>query len=225
MFYGGDESLTSLAWIDEHIRHDHGPLGAFYPAKTNTNKNPHGALKEGDTPSWFYFYLNGLNVPAHPDYGGWGGRYKYNDRFWQDAADTIDGHTSGRASVFRWRPHFQNDFAARMDWCVKNFNEANHAPVVKLQGGQKRFVKPGETVKLTGIATDPDNDKLKYRWWQYSDADSVDAVVDIANSNSPDRANFVVPDESGKLIHLILEVTDDGTPPLVGYKRVVCLIQ
>ena len=112
MFYGGDESLTSLAWIDEHVRKNHGPLGAFYPEKTSTNKNPHGALKEGDTPAWFYFYLNGLNDPAHPDYGGWGGRYAFNGRFWQDAADTVDGHTSGRATVYRWRPAFQNDFAA-----------------------------------------------------------------------------------------------------------------
>jgi hypothetical protein len=225
MFYGGDESLTSRAWIDEYIRHDHGPLGAFYPPKTGTNKNPHGALKEGDTPSWFYFYLNGLNVPARPDYGGWGGRYAYNGRFWQDAADTIDGHTSGRTTVYRWRPSFQNDFAARMDWCVKNFKEANHAPVAKVQGDLLRYVKPGQIVTLAATAFDPDGDKLTYKWWQYADADSVEAAVTIANNDSPDKASFVVPDEPGKLIHIILEVTDDGTPPLVGYQRVVCNIR
>ena len=36
MYLGGDESLTSLDWIDEHIRRDHGPLGALYPPKTWT---------------------------------------------------------------------------------------------------------------------------------------------------------------------------------------------
>jgi hypothetical protein len=225
MFYGGDESLTSRAWIDEHVRIDHGLLGAFYPPKTNTNKNPHGALKEGDTPSWFYFYPNGLNVPAHPDYGGWGGRYAHNGRFWQDAADTIDGHTSGRATVYRWRPSFQNDFAARMDWCVKDFKQANHAPVARIQGDLQRHVKPGETITLTATATDPDGDKLTYKWWQYADADSVDAEVTIEHSDSPDKACFVIPDEPGKQIHIILEVTDNGTPPLVGYQRIVCNIR
>ena len=119
MFLGGDESLTSRAWIDEHVRHDHGPLGALYPPQTWTGPNPHGALKEGDTPSWFYFYLNGLNVPSQPGYGGWGGRYAPNGTFYQDAQDTVGEETSGRATVWRWRPAFQNEFQARMDWCVR----------------------------------------------------------------------------------------------------------
>lgn len=225
MFYGGDESLTTLAWIDEYVRQDHGPLGAFYPPKTNTNKNPHGALKEGDTPSWFYFYTNGLNIPSHPEYGGWGGRYAYNGSFWQDAADMLDGYSSGRTTVYRWRPSFQNDFAARMDWCVKDFNQANHTPVVRIQGDMLRNAKPGETVELAAIATDPDNDKLSYKWWQYTDADPVEAAVIITNSDSPDEAGFVIPNEPGKQIYIILEVTDNGIPSLVGYQRVVFNIQ
>lgn len=225
MFYGGDESLTSLAWINEHVREGHGPLGNFYPAKTNTNKNPHGALKEGDTPSWFYFYQNGLNMPAHPEYGGWGGRYVYNGKFWQDGTDTIDGHTSGRASVYRWRPSFQNDFSARMDWCVKDFNEANHAPVVKIHGDLNRKVNPNEIVQLSAAASDPDGDKLIYKWWHYTDASSVNGKVNIVNGDSPNESRFIIPDEPGKQMHIILEVTDNGTPPLVGYQRIVFHIQ
>jgi hypothetical protein len=34
MYLGGDESLTSRAWLDAHVRENHGPLGALYPAKT-----------------------------------------------------------------------------------------------------------------------------------------------------------------------------------------------
>jgi hypothetical protein len=88
-----------------------------------------------------------------------------------------------------------------------------------------RYVKPGQIVTLAATAFDPDGDKLTYKWWQYADADSVEAAVTIANNDSPDKASFVVPDEPGKLIHIILEVTDDGTPPLVGYQRVVCNIR
>ena len=75
MYLGGDESLTSREWIDEHVRTEHGPLGALYPAKTWTAPNPHSALKEGDTPSWFYFRPTGLGDPQHPEWGGWGGRF------------------------------------------------------------------------------------------------------------------------------------------------------
>jgi hypothetical protein len=157
MFLGGDESLTSRAWIDEHVRHDHGPLGALYPPETWTGPNPHGALKEGDTPSWFYYYLNGLNVPSQPGYGGWGGRFAPNGTFYQDGQDTVGEETSGRATVWRWRPAFQNEFQARMDWCVQSYAEANHKPRAVVNGDHSRRVlpisaAPGETIELDASA-------------------------------------------------------------------------
>jgi hypothetical protein len=65
---------------------------------------------------------------------------------------------------------------------------------------------------------------LTYRWWQYHEADSVKAEITITDANAQ-QASFVVPDEPGKQIHIILEVTDDGTPPLVGYQRIICNIK
>ena len=47
----------------------------------------------------------------------------------------------------------------------------------------------------------------------------------IANSDSLGKASFVVPNEPGKQIQIILEVTDNGTPSLVGYQRVICNIK
>lgn len=125
---------------------------------------------------------------------------------------------------WRWVPAAQNDFAARMDWCVKEFKEANHAPVAEVKGALTRDVKAGETVKLAATATDPDGDKLTCKWWQYADADSAAATVTITNSNSLDNASFVVPNEPGKQVHIILEVTDDGTPELKYYQRVIVTI-
>jgi hypothetical protein len=122
---------------------------------------------------------------------------------------------------WRWVPAAQNDFAAHMDWCVQDFKEANHAPVAKVKGPHQRDVKPGETVKLTATATDPDGNKLAYKWWQYADADSAKTTINIANSESLDKGNFEVPNEPGEQVHIILEVTDDGTPSLVGYQRII----
>ena len=82
-------------------------------------------------------------------------------------------------------------------------------------------MKPGGTVTLAATATDPDGNKLTFKWWQYADADSATATVAIARSDSPNRASFVVPNEPGKQIHIILEVTDNGAPPLTSYRRIV----
>ena len=126
---------------------------------------------------------------------------------------------------WRWVPAAQNDFAARLDWCVREFSDANHPPQVQLQGSRHQQVNPGQRVKLVAEASDPDNDQLTYQWWQYTDADSANSTVKIANADSLDEASFVIPDEPGKQVQIILEATDDGSPPLVGYQRVVFTIE
>jgi hypothetical protein len=94
-----------------------------------------------------------------------------------------------------------------------------------LKSALKRDVKAGETVKLVATATDPDGDKLACKWWQYAAADSAATTVSIENSDSLDQAGFVAPNEPGKQVHVILEVTDNGAPPLVGYQRFICNIK
>ena len=78
MYLGGDESRTSWPWLQSHVCRDHGPLGAIYPRADWTAPNPHKALKEGDTPSWFYFLPNGLSDPERPQWGCWGGVAVYS---------------------------------------------------------------------------------------------------------------------------------------------------
>ncbi len=101
----------------------------------------------------------------------------------------------------------------------------NHAPVTQLKGASKRYAKPEETVKLEATAKDPDGNNLTYKWWQYADADSARSTVTIGHANSLDQASVVAPNEPGKQIHLILEVTDNGTPQLTGYQRIICDIR
>jgi hypothetical protein len=113
-----------------------------------------------------------------------------------------------------------------MDWNVaSSYGAANHPPVAGVVGDLVRNVSPGQTVFLNASpSTDPDGDSLSYTWWQYYDADSVAAKVTINNSTSS-NASFTVPNEVGKQIHIILEVGDDGTPPLIGYRRIILNIQ
>lgn len=117
VYLTGDESLTSKAWIEANVVL-RGPLGALYPMKTSNKPNPHGCMKEGDTPSWFFFLPLGGNDPADPSKPGWGGQFqRAPDGWWRDvpAKEGFDPRTT----VSRWRPAFQADFAKRMTWCVE----------------------------------------------------------------------------------------------------------
>jgi hypothetical protein len=227
MYMGGDEALTSLHWINTHIRNDHGPLGAAYPPKTSTQDNPHGAMKEGDTPSWFYFYKNGLNDPARPEYGGWGGRFKDMEKYFNDAEDKVGDTISAHATVWRWRPHFQNDFQARMDWCVKPYEEANHNPVAFFNGSPGPDivylnVSPGDPVQLSANASfDPDGDELSYHWFHYPEPGTYEEEITITDSHTA-NARFTVPAVDGSgTIHIILTVKDNGVPDLYSYRRII----
>jgi len=266
MYLGGNESLTSREWIDLHVRHHHGPLGALYPSKTWTAPNPHAALKEGDTPSWFYFLPTGLSDPSHPEWGGWGGRFRRARRgLSRDAEDRVgrlgrqpnasyrsaeDGSlplvaqsgakiasnraitdvrdkASARATVWRWRLAFQNAFQARMDWCVLSPDEANHAPTAVLGGDQSRAIvigkaEPASIARLSAAgSSDPDGNSLSYRWWVYREPSTCDCPVQIEDDDQTIAILHVPQDALGKTIHVVLEVTDDGTPPLTSYRRCV----
>lgn len=115
MYLTGDEALTSRTWVERNVLSS-GALGALYPTKTWTAPNPHSCLKEGDTPSWFFFLPRGGNDPRDPANPGWGGQYqRAPDGWWRDlpAQEGFDPRTT----VSRWRPDFQRDFAQRLSWC------------------------------------------------------------------------------------------------------------
>ena len=59
MFLGGDMSITSRDWVHSNIIGKN-PLANLYPDKAwtgNKDQNPHGAMKEGDSPAMFYTFF------------------------------------------------------------------------------------------------------------------------------------------------------------------------
>lgn len=117
MYLTGDETLTSREWVEANIR-SRGALGALYPTKTWTAPNRHSCLKEGDTPSWFFFLPLGGNDPADPAKPGWGGQYRREADGWYRDLPAAKGFDP-RTTVSRWRAEFQRDFARRMQWCLE----------------------------------------------------------------------------------------------------------
>lgn len=242
---GADFMLVTNEWLDRNIRRK-GPLGAEYPHWEY--------LMEGDTPSFLGLITNGLNAPERPDWGGWGGRYElYTPRLqkwhllpetrpiWTDADDEVLGidrrwHDNNHATIWRWREAFQNDFAARMDWTIKPYSEANHPPVPRLGHPTQLTVKRGARVELSAEGTnDPDGDAVSFEWFYYHEAGTFPVAsarsgqpIEIRNFDQP-NAWFTVPTSrvmapgTGDM-HIILAVTDHGTPRLTRYQRIVVTV-
>ncbi|MHC4200450.1 MAG: nucleoside hydrolase-like domain-containing protein, partial [Planctomycetota bacterium] len=206
-------------WMQRNILRGHGPLCARYEVHGKK-----GFRSEGDSPAFMHQIPVGLRSLEHPGYGGWGGRFVKDRRgrnVWRGARD---GGDLGKP-IWRWAEAFQNDWAARADWCVKGVREANHPPRAKVAGPLDRTVRPGQKVTLSAEgSTDPDGNTLAYRWWQYDDVDTVTTKIDIADAEAKTGASFIVPDEPGKTVHVILAVTDDGDPPLTRYRRIIFTI-
>jgi hypothetical protein len=240
-FTGADFSIVDNPWLEKNIR-SKGPLGAVYPAAK--------FLMEGDTPTFLYLINNGLGNPEHPDWGSWGGRYEFytpRDRkwfqepetrpFWTDAEDEVLGvdgewHQSNKATIWRWRSAYQNDFAARMDWTIKAFAEANHPPVVKLAPAPQLKAKSGERVNLSAEgSTDPDGNALAYQWFYYGEPGTLalatsrtGAPLTIEGATQA-KASFIAPKVAKpETMHLIVAVTDRGAPPLTRYQRVIVTV-
>jgi hypothetical protein len=213
--------------IERDVRRDHGPLGAMYPTNTTHRQ------KEGDTMTFLYLVPTGMNDPDEPTWGSWAGRYALRDDqpgkafYWATAKDTLDDTTHRENTLKRWAAHLQNDFRARMDWCVRPRDEANHPPRVVADGKGGKAVlrtssRPGETVALSAKGTnDPDGDRLAYDWFCYAEAGNYGKAVDIEDAKKETARVTMPEDAAGKSIHVVLTVTDDGQPPLVGYRRVV----
>lgn len=116
-----------------------------------------GKESAGDTPSFLYTLFNGLRNYENPTYGGWGGRYTKLEGLANVYADAPDDGDI-KKSISRWIDQANNDFQARLDWCVAgNFSDANHKPVIKIRGESSISARPGQKISLNAKSTtDPD---------------------------------------------------------------------
>jgi hypothetical protein len=256
-FPGADATTITNEWLDANIR-SKGPLGKRYPR--------YAFIMEGDTPSFLGLTNNGLNSYRNPNWGGWGGRYVYRAPYgethpiWTQGGDVFTRATSldtvvgpdgkndisDQATIWRWREAFQHDFAARMDWTVRSYREANHNPLVVVNGQKGSAplaitARVGQPFTLDAAgSTDPDGDHLRYAWFHYPEAgagvglpeaqltidgaDSTRATV-TPTATSPGRGAQPGAARPGSgTAHIILVVTDDGSPGLTSYRRVIVTV-
>jgi hypothetical protein len=253
---GIKNEVISNRWLAENIQQSHGPLGALYPdvaygmegdTPSWLNFIPNG-LNAPEHPDWggwggrYEFYRP---EDSSLDTGGFTGGVPVEPEpraMWTNAVDRFVPYvsneygrairpdtvaiSSNKATLWRWREDFQNDFAARMDWCTKSYKEANHPPVPVLAHPEAITVKSGEKFCLdVRGSSDPDGDNLSFVWFQYPEAGSYKKLIPIGGADNLDilwvTAPVVVRRET---VHFILKVTDKGRPPLSRYKRVIVTV-
>lgn len=190
---GADSSTVTNEWLETNIRAK-GPLGKLYP---------HFAfIMEGDTPAFLGLTNNGLNSFRHPSWGGWSGRYIWRQPYgethsiWTQGGDLFrrvtsedsvtgkDGkiYVSDQATIWRWRTAFQHEFAARIDWTIKSFSQANHNPLVVVNDKDGTLpvtleAQVGQPILLDASQSkDPDGNKLSFKWFHYEEAGFVPGV-------------------------------------------------
>ena len=231
---GYHAAMVANPWLEEHIIKNHGPLGALYPHRLY--------LMEGDTPSFLGLIDRGLGWDVSPAFGGWGGRYALFQSagetrpIWTDIAATCDRvevepnrfDSSNQATIWRWREHFQNDFAARMEWCLADdFAKANHNPHPAFNGDRSTGVvmisaRAGSTVKLSALGTDAGDpgQNVKVTWWIYREAGTLEGATVTQASGL--TTEVVLPNVAKPgTVHVILQAEDDGTPRLFADRRIV----
>jgi hypothetical protein len=252
---GIDNSKISNSYLAQNIQQGHGPLGAAYPDVAWG--------MEGDTPSFLFLILNGLNDAEHPEWGGWGGRYELykpdlsaqkrggsgvpsepeTRKIWTNAVDTYTPYISSKygrtvkmdtitfkdnkVTLWRWRDDFQNDFTARMDWCTKSFEEANHNPIIVLSHPDVITVKSGQGFGLDAFnTTDPDGDSFSFLWFNYPEAGTYKNFIKVEGTENAHGVYIIAPKVDKEVTaHFILKVTDRGEPQLASYKRVIVMIE
>jgi hypothetical protein len=251
-FEGANNEVISNDWLADNIQQGHGPLGLEYPdvaygmegdtpAYLSLIPNGLNTPEHPDVGGWggrYELYTPDLSdrgpapgVPLTPE----------TRSIWTNAEDTFRprhysefgrairpdsvAYTSNHVTLWRWREDFQNDFAARMDWTVMDYEAANHPPVAKIVHDDTLTVRSGEIFGLNAEGTyDPDGDSVSYWWFHYPEAGTYQETVSFSpySENLYDVHTIEAPQvDEPQILHFILKVTDKGTPPLSRYQRVV----
>jgi len=190
-----------------------------------TTLQPKGSfLAEGDTYCYLNLIGNGLRAYEDDTYGGWGGvKSALPDSMKGRSARDIMMYNYTHNIMPNYTSAVMNGLYARFLWSyTPKYADANHYPVIK--GVEAIKAKAGETVKLTCSVSDPDKNALTLNWQPYK-VGSYKGAVKIANPAAA-STSVVVPSDakSGDTIHLVLEATDNGTPQLNSYHRIIITV-
>ena len=122
---------------------------------------------------------------------------------------------------------FQEEFAARAQWCAHGFDECNHAPVIE-SVTPDLTVGAGEMAAVHASASDPDGNALLARWCCDPYVSRYSGEKDLDSWEAPGlSALFSVPADArpGDRFVLRLSVRDVAEWPLTRYAEVAVTVR
>lgn len=186
---GNSIGLFSAPWPQEHLVAGNGPLMAEYrlygdgrhyegepdrfqfgehatldwglPGMEPLSFSPGDFLAEGDSMTFIPLLDVGLRGADDPDFETLlGPMFRDGEQPSVDAGSPFERPT-GNPNPFLHA--FQEEFAARAQWCARNYAACNHAPVIG-DVTPDLAAAPGEAVTIRASAADPDGDALLASW-------------------------------------------------------------
>lgn len=236
-------------WLKENIKFGYGPLMSKYglfgdgtvfegePERFQYGKvlslnwgfdqipniefEPYDFLGEGDSGTYVLLFDVGLRGLEVGNYGTLLGRVFADGNTPKSSYNFYTGEI-GLAN--RFLKAYQEEFAARAEWCCRSYDECNHPPKVAVV--QKEIVaKPGEAVVLEGQAFDPDNRQLSNYWFFYQEGSQYLGEAKQLRVWDPVSlvTSFTVPVDakSGDYFNMVLSVRNDHKKPITRYGQVI----
>ena len=221
-----DEAVGDGKWLDGELPEEQRGSDGYLAAHPEWER--YDFISEGDSPSFLYLVDKGLRSLEDPTFGGWGGRFSADGRNMVADYDPWSGRFEASHTLTRWLDDLQGDFAARLQWCTASrYEEANHAPELRVIEGYDMLAQPGE----------------RGRWMPHELEDVMVADMVLDRTASPAKGkepwvlqltgadqravSFVVPPDArpGDTFHIIAEATDDAPQPMKAYRRVIVTVR
>ena len=232
--------LFTSGFVSEYLHRGHGKLAADYVQDY---------ISEGDSPAFLYTLDNGLRSYEHPSYGGWGGRFykvpgthnvwrdtdkgcyqRWTEYVLRDMMMRLVWCVTPEYGKCNHPPHIDIDGALnrtvhsgeqvtlRAIVTDDNFIDAdlqwNHRRAVQEQKGttREKFVSQ--------VLSRPQ--AMETAWWQYSEAGTYPAMVDLQKTSDPYCVTFTAPRvNTPQALHFVFEVTDNNKIGLTAFARVI----
>ena len=111
-----------------------------------------------------------------------------------------------------------------MNWSVTSrFEEANHEPLI--EGPLSINAAAGSAVKLRCKVSDPDQDQLSVHWKQFKVGSYKGDIIFENPANASTSVTIPSDALSGDTIHLVLTATDNQTPSMTRYHRIIITVK
>lgn len=242
-------------WLNENIKSNHGALMGKYnlmgdgtkydnePDRYQYGLNPtidwgyqgfpattfekYDFLAEGDSSGFMALLNNGLRGMENGKYGSWAGIITYSNQPTEAIKDyNYLAGTEGNSNRFLLA--YQQDWAARADWCVNDYSKCNHAPRITVEN-EEIEVEAGKPVQLSATVVDPDGNNVSTSWWYYKEGSQYSGnASDIRVwSIESTQTGFTVPSDakSGDFFNLVIEAKDNTETPMTRYNQVIVKVK